>query len=77
MINVANALHRGRIEAQKLRVLHAAAETVEASGDQLAQAMQDLELSENRSGPPRPRRSFVSRGWSSSATRRPVTTCSG
>jgi putative two-component system response regulator len=48
IINIANALHRGRIETQKQRALQRLQKTVQARSDELAQAMQDLELSEKQ-----------------------------
>jgi len=48
IINIANALHRARVETQKHRALQRLQKSVEASGEQLAQAMQDLDLSEKQ-----------------------------
>jgi putative two-component system response regulator len=48
VINVANALHRGRIEAQKQRIVQRLQDTVQARSESLAQALQDLELSEKQ-----------------------------
>jgi len=48
VINVANALHRGRVEAQKQRLVQRLQDTVQARSTALAQALQDLELSEKQ-----------------------------
>ncbi len=48
IINVANALHRWRTETQNHRVLQRLQKTVAARSDELAQAMQNLELSEQK-----------------------------
>jgi putative two-component system response regulator len=48
IINVANALHRRSSEAHSQRVLQRLQSAVQQRGDQLAQALQNLELSESR-----------------------------
>jgi len=48
VINVANALHRRRSDAQTQRVLQRLRSAVEQRSDELAQALQSLELSESK-----------------------------
>ncbi len=48
LINVANALHRRRCEAQNRRVLERLQGAVARRDDELAQALQELELAENK-----------------------------
>jgi putative two-component system response regulator len=48
IINVANALHRGHTETQKNLTLQKLQKTVQARGEELAHALQSLELSEQK-----------------------------
>jgi putative two-component system response regulator len=48
IINVANALHRRRSDAQNQRVLQRLQSAVQQRSDELAQALQSLELSESK-----------------------------
>ena len=48
IINVANALHRRRTEAQSQHILHGLQETVKTRNDELAHVLQTLELAESK-----------------------------
>jgi putative two-component system response regulator len=48
IINVANALHRRRAEAQSQHLLHSLQETVHSRNEELARVLQTLELAESK-----------------------------